>query len=141
PLAHEVISVGEIESAVKPALDPLLLADKQEVGVPFQTPNVYKGNFQPGAFVQIRLPSDMLVFPGETVSRFEMRKQLAERNRAELMRVSADRSSLPERARGGEMTAADVARRQRELDALSADLIAQSERLRRMPQGGGPFYD
>lgn len=117
---------------VAPNCITTMLLESREVDLDFTVLTVYKGSVRPGAVVMIRSRNDMLVYPGEAVSRYEKRTQLLEERATELRAAAEERAAVQEALDRGDITTAEAEQRFSQRDARDDELIGETAELRRI---------
>lgn len=122
------VALDEGEDA-RSSLDRATLMNNRDVVVPFIIDRVYQGpaTASPGTTVHIQLPSDMLAYPGELVSRSAVREQMIDRHFAELQAVLAEIDALELALDNGSVKRAEHDTRRQVLDGSISELLAETD--------------
>jgi hypothetical protein len=147
----DLIAIGEFSAPVDRFMDVKSLLSSQSIDVTFTIQQVLKGNLQPGSTVTVRMNSDMLAYPGESISRYEKRFLLFDEKRGQLaaaaIRATAEAADAEKEFEAGEISQLQRDERIRAIDSRNATLIAETNELRAMQRRrpitshGASFYD
>src|SRR5690606_37887091 len=117
---------GVFETPAESANDMVTYFRNTELIAPFTVRQVFKGSAAPGAVVQITLQSDMLSYPGDTISRYERRNQELERRLELLQKEAADVNTAEQAMRRGQITREQFGRQARDVDVRNAHFNAET---------------
>jgi len=134
----EFVNLREADSDGRDVLAP------RQVTLSFRVSQVYKGSATDGSSVRIELNSDMLVYPGDDVSRYSKRLDVRRNRREELGLIRSQLAALDDAKRTGALSERQHANERARLDSRAAELAQQpldtSSRMAFVSHGG-TFYD
>lgn len=134
----DLIAVGEFGVPVELGTDQVSLLASRELDLSFEIRGVFKGSVKPEDTVLVRLRSDMLVFPGESISRYEKRRLVYAAKAEELRLAVADAAERVSDLQGRERD--ELARQLQGVNDRIARELAELGRIQRSVFASEPTF-
>lgn len=129
---HEIVADGEFYSFPKYSEVELRLLKREDVVIKFRIHKWYKGPVRES--FDVRLPNEMLVFPGEDISRFEKKHQILDKQDEDLEHLRQEHRDLWAAYEAGETGEETYRARTSEISKLVQERISRdglADRARR----------
>lgn len=129
---YDVVADGELYAFPEYSEAELRSLEREDVVIRFRVDKLYKGSLAES--FEVRLPNDMLEFPGESISRYEKRHQLKKQYAEERSSIQRQKQALMASSKAGEISAEEYRAQSEEIDRQLREIYELDNKL------GGSVY-
>jgi hypothetical protein len=140
----DLVAMGQFIDVSQVDSDGRHTLRSRTVTVPFRIQDLYSGVESEGSVIHVQLNSDMLVFPGEAISRYAKRQEAHAEFARRMVEIAGERSELDAANRAGAMSDEQY---EGETARLDVEVMELNEELRAFGARGAfsshgrTFYD